>query len=83
MHHSLPSGGGGERHSDSLFGNQECRLGSSLVREILCDHTEMSQAHEILPGIVAYTCYGRGGDDWVVGVYHKDHSAGNDTGTPE
>lgn len=47
-----------ERH-DSCFRNQECRLGSSSVRLILCDHIVMSQGHEILPGIVAHLCWVR------------------------
>lgn len=48
--------------NDSCFRHQECRLGSSSVRVIPCDHIVMSQGHKILPRIVAHLCWGNG---WV------------------
>lgn len=47
-----------ERHNYSCFRHQECRLGSSSVRVIPCDHIVMSQGHKILPRIVAHLCNG-------------------------
>lgn len=46
-------------HNDWCFRNQECRLDSSSVRVISCDHIVMSQGHELLPGIVAHLWRGK------------------------
>lgn len=75
-------------HRDQCFRNQECRLGSSSVRVILCHHTVMSQGDELLPGIVAHLWCGR---EREVTIYFirtagwpqstGNHSAGNGRGT--
>lgn len=76
--------GGGHAQHDSL--SQESGwFGSCCVTHKMCDHSVMSQDHEILPGTVAHLCYGRGRKlRERVAVYHEDirpdcQSSGNGT----
>lgn len=62
-----------DAQSDSL--SQESGwFGSCCVNHEMCDRSEMSQDHEILPGTVAHLCYGRGREERGerVAAYHED-----------
>lgn len=63
---------GGRVGGDSCFRNQECSLGSSSVRVILCEHIMMSQGPELLLRTAAHQWCGNERKMVSWGV-HKDN----------